>query len=134
MNIETKGFRFLYLSADLSTLMLYRLCETALWVLLTCSPVNLSSRVDRSWGEYRSPGHYGYSVLVHLPTCPPVLKGPEVNIGEQGIMGIPYMLTCRPVNLSPRFDRSRGKYRRATHYGYSLLAHLSPCQPGLTGK
>ena len=29
-------------------------------------------------------------------------------IGDQGIMGIPYLFTCLPVNLSTRVDRSRG--------------------------
>ena len=68
---------------------------------------------------------YGYSLLVHLWTW---LTGPEVNIGEQGIMGIPYLSTCRPVNLSTRVDRSRGEYRRARDYGYSILVHLLTCQ------
>ena len=104
--------------------------------LFTCRPVNLSTRVDRSRGKYRSAGHYGYSVLVHLSTCQPDLStclpwltGPDVNILYQGIMVNPYLFTCRPVNLSTRFDRSRGKYRSAWHYGYSVLVHLSTCQP-----
>ena len=48
-------------------------------------------------------------------------------------MGIPYLFTCRPVNLSTRVDRSRGKYRSARHYGYFVLVDLSTCLPGLTG-
>ena len=48
-------------------------------------------------------------------------------------MGIPYLFTCRPVNLSTRVDMSRGKYRSAGHYGLFVLVHLSTCQPGLTG-
>ena len=51
----------------------------------------------------------------------------EVNIGEQGIMGITYLSTRRPVDLSTRVDRSRGKYRSASDYGYSILL------PGSTG-
>ena len=90
---------------DLSTLRLDRLCVMALWVCRACSPAILS----------------------------PGLTVPEVNIDVQGIIGIPYMLTCRPVNLSPRVDRSRGENRRSMHYGYSLLIHLSTCPPGLTG-
>ena len=36
-------------------------------------------------------------------------------------MGISYLSTCRPVNLSTRVARSRGKYRSAGHYGYFVL-------------
>ena len=61
--------------------------------------------------------HYGYSVLVHLSTCLQGLTGKEVNIGVQSIMGIPYLFTCRLVNLSTRVDRSRVKYMSARHYG-----------------
>ena len=57
----------------------------------------------------------------------------EVNIGEQGIMDISDLSTCRPVNLSTRIDRSTGKYRRARDYGYSIFVHLSTCLQGLTG-
>ena len=111
--------------------------------LFTCRPVNLSTRVDRSGGKYRSAGHYGYFVLVQLstcqpfyqgcspvdlPTCLPELTGLGVIIGVQGIIGIPYLFTCRPVNLSTRVDRSRGKYMSARHYGYFVLVHLSTCQ------
>ena len=46
------------------------------------------------------------------------LTGQKVNIGVHGIMSIPYLFTCRPVNLSSRVDRSRGKYNSAGHYGY----------------
>ena len=48
-----------------------------------------------------------------------------VNKGEEGIIGIPY--------LSTRVDRSRGKYRRARNYGYSILVHQSTCQPVYQG-
>ena len=47
--------------------------------------------------------------ISYLSTCLPELTGPKVNMGEQGIMGIPCLSTCRPVNLSTRVDRSRGK-------------------------
>ena len=36
-------------------------------------------------------------------------------------MGISYLSTCRPVNLSSRVARSRGKYRSAGHNGYFVL-------------
>ena len=39
---------------------------------------------------------------------------------------------CSSVNLSTRIDTSRGKYRRVSHNGYSVLVHLSTCLPGLT--
>ena len=68
----------------------------ALWVFRTCSPVDLT-------------------------ICLPGLTGPAVNIGVHGIMGIPYLFICRPVNLSSRVERSRGKYRNAGHYGYFVL-------------
>ena len=74
-----------------------------------------------------------YFVLVHLSTCLPGLTGQEVNRGVQGIMGIPYLFTCRPVNLSTRVDRLIGKFRSAGHYGYFVLVHLSTCLLGLTG-
>ena len=77
--------------------------------MLTCRPVNLSPRVNRSRGEYRRAMHYGYSLLVHLSTCQPVLQGltgPEVNIGVHGIMGIPYLFTCENVNLSLMIEMS----------------------------
>ena len=45
------------------------------------------------------------------------VTGPEVNIGVLGIMDIPYLSTCRPVNLSTRLDMSRGKYIISSHYG-----------------
>ena len=57
----------------------------------------------------------------------------EINIGVQGIIGTSYLFTCRPVNLSTRVDRSRGKYRSAGHYGYFVLVHLSTCQPVYQG-
>ena len=66
-----------------------------LWVFFTCSPVDLS-------------------------TCLPGLTGPAVNIGVHGIMGIQYLVTCRPVTLSIKVERSRGKYRNAGH-GYFVL-------------
>ena len=70
----------------------------------------------------------------HRPsTFLPGLTGPEVNIGEQGIIGILYLFTCQPVNLSYRADRSSGKYRRARNYGYYILVHLSTCQPVYQG-
>ena len=53
----------------------------------------------------------------YLLTFLPGLIGPELNIEVQGIMGIPYLFTCRPVNLSTRVDRSRGKYTSARDYG-----------------
>ena len=81
----------------------------ALWVFRTCSPVDLSS-------------------------CLPGLTGPDVYILYQGNMDIPYLFTCRPVNLSTRVDRFRGKYRSSSAYGYSVLFHLSTCLPGLTGQ
>ena len=40
--------------------------------LSTRRHVNLSTRVDRSRGKYRSSWHYGSSVLVHLSTCQPI--------------------------------------------------------------
>ena len=101
--------------------------------LSTCRPVNLSTRVDRFRGEYRRARDNGYSIFVHLSTFLPGLTGPEVNIGEQGILGIPYLSTCRPVNLSTRVDRTRAKYMRAIHYGHSVLVHLSTFQPVYQG-
>ena len=53
----------------------------------------------------------------NLLTFLPGLIGPELNIEVQGIMGIPYLFTCRPVNLSTRVDMSRGKYMSARDYG-----------------
>ena len=43
-------------------------------------------------------------------------------------MGILYLSTSRPVNLSCRVDRSRDKYLNERHYGYAVLVHLSTCQ------
>ena len=85
--------------------------------LVTCRPVNLSTRDDRSRGKYRSTGHFGYFVLVHLSTCLPGLTGPDVNILYQGIMVNQYLFICRPVNLSNRVDRSSGKHIVSRHYG-----------------
>ena len=64
-------------------------------------------------------------------------------------MGISYLSFCRPVNLSTRVDRSRGKYigvqsiigisrfrgkyRSFSVYGYSVLFYLSTCQPVYQG-
>ena len=95
------------------------------WKIFTCRSVNLSTRVDKTRDKYMRSRHYGYSVLVYLSTCLPGLRGAEVNIGEQWLMGIPYLSTWRPANLSTRVDRPRGKYRRARDYGYSVLVHLS---------
>ena len=81
----------------------------ALWIFCTCSPVDLS-------------------------ICPAWLTGPDVNILYQSIMGIPYLFTWRPVNLSIRVDRFRGKYRSSSAFGYSVLFHLSTCLPGFTGQ
>ena len=47
----------------------------ALWVFRSCPSVDMSTSLPR-------------------------LKGPGVNIGVLGIKGIPYLFTCRPVNLS----------------------------------
>ena len=119
----------------------------------TCRPVNLFTTGHRSRGKFRRARDYGKSIKVHLSTCLPRLTGPEVFIGEQGIMGIlyvfpcravyqigeqgimsnPYPYTCRPVNLSTTVDRSRGKFRRARDYGYSVLVHLSACKPFYQG-
>ena len=66
---------------------------------------------------------------VDLSPCLPGLTGPAVNIGVHGIMGIPYLFICRPVNLSTRADRSRGKHRNAGHCGYFVLfssGHMNP--------
>ena len=46
----------------------------ALWVFRTCPSVDMS-------------------------TCLPGLTGPGVNIGVLDIIGIPFLFTCRPVNL-----------------------------------
>ena len=99
--------------------------------LSTCQPVNLSTRVDRSRNKYRSAWLYKYSVLVDLSTCLPGLTDQEVNKGMQSIMGISYMATCRPVNLSTRVDRSRCKHiiSYLWHYAQSVLVHLSSCRP-----
>ena len=48
--------------------------------------------VDRSRCKHIISRHYGYSVLVHLT-----------------LWVIPYLLTCRPVNLSPWVDRLTGR-------------------------
>ena len=48
-------------------------------------------------------------------------------------MGNHYLFTCRPVNLYTRVDRSRGIYRRARHYEYSVPVHLSTLRDRLTG-
>ena len=120
------------------------------WLFSTCPPVDLSTCLPglenfhlstcqpvyqgcKTRDKYMRSRHYGYSVLVYLSTCLPGLTGAEVNIGEQWLIGIPYLSTLRPVNLSTRVDRPRGKYRRARDYGYSVLVHLSTCLPGLTG-
>ena len=59
-------------------------------------------------------GEQGIMGIPYLSTCRPVkrLTGLEVNIGVLNIIGIPYSFTCRPVNLSLRVDRSRDKYRK----------------------
>ena len=120
--------------------------------LSPCRPVNLSTRVDRLLWLRRLvhlsfclQGRTGADVnilfikaiwvirtcsYVNLSTCLPGLTGPEVDKGVHGIMGIPYLLTCRPVNLSTRVDRFRSKYRSSSAYGYSVFFHL----PGLTGQ
>ena len=95
----------------------------------TCRPVNLFTMIQRSRDKYRRARDYGLSLLVYLSTCLPGLTGPEVFKGEQGIMGIPCLSTCRPVNLFTRIGRSRGKCRSSRHYEYSVLVHLSTCQP-----
>ena len=48
--------------------------------------------------------------LVYLLTFLSGSIGPELNIGVQGTMGISYLFTSQPVDLSTRVDRSRGKY------------------------
>ena len=68
---------------------------------------------------------------VNLSTCLPRLTGPEVSIGEQGIIGIPCLSTCRAGNLS------KGKYMSSRHYGYSVLVtcrlvNMSTDRSGLT--
>ena len=64
--------------------------------LFTCQPV-YQGCVDRPRGKYRSAGHYGYFVLVHLSTCLPGWTCPDVNILYIiGIMGIPYLFICQP--------------------------------------
>ena len=77
--------------------------------LSTCRPVNLSARVDRSGGKYRSTGHYRYFVLVQLSASQLVnlLTGSEVNIVALVLMGILYSFNCRHVNVSTRVDMSR---------------------------
>ena len=88
--------------------------------LLCPGPVNPGRQVDR-WtingltGSEVNIGEHGIMGNPYLFTCRPVtcllgLKGPETNKGEQGIMGNPYLITCRPVNLSTRVDRTRVKY------------------------
>ena len=89
--------------------------------------------VDRSRCKHIISRHYGYSVLVHLT-----------------LWVIPYLLTCRPVNLSPWVERLTGEQvhniplpfvsifssgrvnpelGQVMCYGYSVLVHLSTCQP-----
>ena len=65
-------------------------------------------QVDRSTGKQVWNTNKALYSSVDLSTCLPGLTGKEVNIGVQGIMGNPYLFTCRPVNLCTRVDRSRG--------------------------
>ena len=65
-------------------------------------------------------------------TFPPVdlstrVASQEVNIGMQGIMGISYYLALGVSILS--LDRYV-----LWHYGYSVLVHLSTCQPVNQGR
>ena len=66
--------------------------------------VKLSPTFGRSRGEYRRAIHWGYFVLVHLPTCPPGLTGKDVNIGLQDIMANRYIFLCQ--SLSSLFSSS----------------------------
>ena len=47
-----------------------------------------------------------YMDILHLFTGHPRLTGQEANIGEQYIMGIPYLFTCQPFLLSNLFSSS----------------------------
>ena len=49
-------------------------------------------------------------------------------------MGIPFVFTCRSVNLSTRVDRTRGKHMSAGHYGHFVLVYLLTCQPVYQGR
>ena len=104
-----------------------------IWVFRTCSPVDLSNCLPGLTGQEVNIGVQGNMDISYLPTCLPGLTGPDVSKLYQGIMVNPYLFTCRPVNLSTRVNRSRGKYRSAGHYGYSILIHLSTCQPVYQG-
>ena len=101
----------------------------------TCQPV---PRVDMSRGKYMSSCPYGYSVLFHLSTCLPGLTGG--NIGDYGLMDIPYLSTCQPGNLSTRVDRSIHLYIgvqgiMGTSYLFTCRpVNLSASLPGLTGQ
>ena len=39
-------------------------------------------------------------IPVDLSICLPQLTGPEANLGQQKIMGNPYLFICRPVSMS----------------------------------
>ena len=97
--------------------------------LSNCRPVNLSTRVDSSRCKHIISRHYRYSVLVYLSTCQPGLTGPEVNIGVQGIMGIPYLSTCRHINLSTFLPGLTGQDVNIGVQSIMGGSFFSTCQP-----
>ena len=85
----------------------------ALWVGRTCSSIDLSTCLPGLTGQKVNILYQGIMGIPYLFTCQPVnlstrVYRKEVNIGVQSIMGISHLSTCRPVNLSTRVDRSRG--------------------------
>ena len=57
------------------------------------------------------------------------LTGQGVNIGVHGIMGIPYLFTCRPVNLSTCLPGLTGQEVNIGVQGIMGISYLSTCRP-----
>ena len=85
-------------------------------LVFTSGPANPGRQVDRSTGGQVWITHNPLLSYIYLRSCqhvyhPPGLTGPgqkwevkltgsEANLGEQEIIGNPYLFICRPVNMS----------------------------------